>query len=102
VEVSTGGGNGIALINQNRGSGSQGAWVAANNYVHDNTITYLGSSGASGIVDDTGGNTAVGNSFDYNHYILQNATNKHWSWFSSTDWQGFQAAGQEAHGSCCN
>src|ERR1035441_2262265 len=53
VQVASGGGNGIALINQNRGRGPLGPWVAANNYVHDNTITYMGASGVSGIVDDT-------------------------------------------------
>jgi hypothetical protein len=54
------------------------------------------------MVDDTGGNTAVGNQFDYNHYTLQNGGSKHWSWVTSMDWKGFLAAGQEPNGSCCN
>jgi hypothetical protein len=106
VEVPTGGGNGIAIINQNRGSGSHGQWVATGNYVHDNTVTYLGNSGLSGLVDDTGGNTAVGNRFDFDHYIIQNysATRVHWAWvpFIGYNWTGFQALGQERHGTCCN
>jgi parallel beta-helix repeat protein len=102
VEVSAGGGNGIALINENRGTGTLGAYVAANNNVHDNTITYLGTGGRSGIVDSTTGNTAVGNRFDYNHYILQNGGKVHWDWFSGMDWKGLLAVGQETHGNCCN
>jgi hypothetical protein len=102
VEVPSVGGNGIGLMNQSRGSGTLGPWVAANNYVHNNTVVYLGAGGYSGIVDDTGGNSAVGNQFDYNHYTLQNGGSKHWSWVTSMDWKGFLAAGQEPNGSCCN
>jgi len=104
VEVPSGGGNGIALINQNRGSGNLGTFVAANDHVHDNTVTYIGANGYSGIVDDTGGSTAVGNSFDSNRYILQaGSKSSHiWVWFSAVDWSGFQGAGQEPNGTCCN
>jgi hypothetical protein len=102
MEVPSGGGNGIALINQNRGSGTMGAWVAANNYVHDNTVTYLGVKGLSGLADDTKAGAAVGNRFDSNRYILRNGGAIHWSWFRSLDWRGLQAVGQEAHGKCCD
>jgi hypothetical protein len=104
VEVPTNGGNGIAIINQNRGSGTQGPWVGANDSVYDNTVTYLGSNGRSGLVDDTGGNTAVNNSFNSNHYILKagGAGLTHWDWFQAFDWKGFQSAGQELNGTCCN
>jgi hypothetical protein len=102
VEVPVGGGNGIALINQKRGAGTLGPWVAANNYVHNNTITNVGNNGISGIVDDTGGNTAVGNHFDSNRYIVPKTGRKFWQWFIGKDWAGFQAAGQEQHGTCCN
>jgi hypothetical protein len=102
VEVPVGGGNGIALISQNRGTGTQGPWVAANNYVHNNTITNVGNNGISGIVDDTGGNTAVGNHFDSNRYIVPKTGRKFWQWFIGKDWAGFQAVGQEQHGTCCN
>jgi hypothetical protein len=101
VEVPAAGGNGIAVIDQKRGSGTLGPWVAANNFVHDNTITYLGIRGASGIVDDPKGDTPVGNRFDSNRYILKHGGEKHWSWFQGMTWQGMLAAGQEAHGSCC-
>ena len=102
VEVPSGGGNGIALINQNRGSGTQGPWVAANNYVYGNTITHLGKNGASGYVDDTGSPMQPGNKFDSDHYILKSGGNVHWSWPGGLDWAGFLAKGQEAHGACCN
>jgi hypothetical protein len=102
VEVPVGGGNGIALINQNRGAGALGPWVAANNYVHGNTITHLGDNGASGLVDDTHGNTAVGNRFDSDHYILPHTGKTHWQWFTGKDWAGFQGVGEEVHGICCN
>ena len=104
VEVPSGGGNGIALINQKRGAGTLGPWVAANNYVHDNTVTHLGNNGASGLVDDAGGGTAVGNRFTADHYIVPsgNGQKKHWQWLTGMDWIEFQAAGQDDQGSCCN
>ncbi len=102
VEVPSRGGNGIVLINQKRGVGRLGPWVAADDHVHDNHVTYLGSKGVSGIGDDTGGNSAVGNQFDSNNYVQSNDSNKHWQWFKATDWGGFRAMGQETHGHCCN
>jgi hypothetical protein len=102
VEVPVGGGNGIGLINQNRGTGTLGPWVAANNYVHGNTITHLGDNGASGLVDDTGGNAAVGNQFDSDHYILPHTGKTHWVWITGKSWAAFQAVGEEVHGVCCN
>lgn len=106
VEVQSGSGNGIGLINQKRGSGTQGSWVAANNYVHGNTVTYLGKNGVSGLVDDTGGSTAVGNRFDSNHYITPDggATRYHWIWLPAKGyaWTGFQTMGQEQNGDCCH
>lgn len=102
VEVPSGGGNGIVVINQKRGSGIMGAWVAANNYVHDNTVTYLGIKGLCGLADDTKLGAALGNRFDSNRYILRKGGTVHWSWFRSLDWRGLQAAGQEPHGKCCD
>ena len=102
VEVPADGGNGIGIINQTRGSGTLGPWVAANNYIHGNTVKYLGSQGGSGWVDDTGGSTAIGNLFDSDRYILKNGGSLHWDWPLWTTWAGFQAEGQEANGNCCN
>lgn len=101
VQVSASSGNGIAIINQNRGSGPMGAWIAANNTVHDNTITYLGTAGGTGMVDDTGSHPVLGNSFQNNHYILTVGTtaSEHWWWFSVMDFAKFQAAGEDSSGS---
>jgi hypothetical protein len=102
VEVPAGGGNGIVIINQERGSGTLGPWVAANNYVHDNTIINLGDQGKSGMADSSAGRLAVGNRFDRNHYILHdNAIVRHWVWLDMAHWRDLQAAGQEVHGTCC-
>jgi hypothetical protein len=103
VEVPAGGGNGIVIINQDRGTGTLGPWVAANNYVHDNTIKNLGDQGKSGMADSSKGHLAVGNRFDHNHYILHdNAIVRHWVWIDMVHWRDLQAVGQEAHGTCCN
>ena len=46
-------GNGVGIVNQNRGSGQYGAYVSQNNYVHDNDVTYQpGSPANSGLAAD--------------------------------------------------
>ena len=104
VEVLNGRGDGIVLSNANRGSGPLGAYIAANDHVHDNTVTYMGANGYSGIVDTSVGSTAIGNSFDSDRYILKigSRNSSLWMWFNGMDWSGFQVAGQEANGTCCN
>jgi hypothetical protein len=102
LEVPAEGGNGIAIINQKRGSGALGAWVASNNSIHNNTVTFLGSTGVSGVADDSGENNAVNNQFDTDHYVEQDGGNSHWYWFGTMNWEQFQSSGQEAHGSCCD
>lgn len=100
VEVPASGANGIAIINQNRGSGPMGEWISANNTVHNNTITYLGSGGGSGMVDDTGSHPVLGNSFSSNTYILDvgTTTSEHWWWFSIMDFAKFQSQGEDLAG----
>jgi hypothetical protein len=102
VEVPLGGGQGIGLVNEQRGTGTQGPWVAAHNAVHNNTVAYFGTAGVTGIVDYLGHGTAVGNVLDYNHYILEVGGATHWMWFSNMTWPQLQSAGQEIHGRCCN
>jgi hypothetical protein len=105
VEVPAGGGHGIVLINENRDSGDLGPFAAANDRVHDNTITYLSTNGYSGIVNNVGASTssAIGNSFNSNHYILKigDGNANHWQWFGPKNWTGLQDNGQEKLGSCC-
>ena len=103
VEVPATGGNGITLVNQKRGSGSNGPWVVQNDNVHDNTITYLGPRGSSGIADDTKPPQSNGNSFEHNHYVLKGGGTKHWYWYSDMTWERMtQEARQEMRGNCCN
>ena len=102
VVVPATGGNGITLVNQNRGSGTNGPWVIQNDSVHKNTITYLGSKGYSGIADDTKPHASNSNSFDANRYILKGGGTNHWYWYSDMSWEKMTQAGrQETHGSCC-
>jgi hypothetical protein len=98
VETAATGGNGIAVYNQTRGTGTLGPWVSANCYVHNNTITYLGTTGESGFQNDGDATQAVGNRFDYNHYVLGNSGINHWFWYSWRTWSLMKSAGQEAHG----
>lgn len=101
VEVPVSGANGISIINQNRGSGPLGPWIAANNTVHNNSVTYLGAGGGSGMVDDTGSHPILGNSFNSNKYYLTTgsmATSEHWWWFSIMTFSKFQGNGEELSG----
>jgi len=90
-------------VNQNRGGGAHGPWVIQNDRVHDNTITYLGAKGYSGIADDTKPHTSNSNSFEGNHYILKGGGTNHWYWYNEMSWDKMTQIGQqETHGNCCN
>ena len=92
----TGRGNGISLVQQNRG-----AYVTINNLVHGNTIVSgTPDHGASGALadHDPEGLRAGNNRFDGNRYRVRNAGDEHWAWVD-----GFRAwaehrrrSGQEA------
>jgi hypothetical protein len=92
------GGNGIILMQQNRGSGNQGAWLTQNVSVHDNMVTY-GGTGApivAGGVQDVG-STAIfssrNNRFENNSYNLTGAKSNPFSWnnayLSEAQWRSF-------------
>jgi hypothetical protein len=96
VEVLDGVGNGITLIQQDRG-----AYFTANNYVHDNTVVYHGVNGKSGAVADFKGTSLFGgnNRFDFNVYHSSHPEGTHWAWQDDVrTWKGFKAFGQELHG----
>ena len=102
VTVPATGGNGITIVNQNRGSGAYGSYTATNDYVHNNTITYLGTTGYSGIGDDTSPHQSNNNTFNYNKYVLSGGGTKHWFWYYDMIWsQMTGTAKQELNGSCC-
>ena len=93
-------GNGIAIIYQNRGQGAYGPWDAKNNSIHDNVITYDGTSGETGAAADWNLTTfyAWPNQFNHNSYHVTNMLMNHWQWKGDLNWSGFKAAGFEATG----
>ena len=102
VVIDQNGGDGIGIINQNRGEGAYGPRVSQDNYVHDNEIIFLAERGSTGTVDDTSSKTACtsssNNRFDHNTYHVPSLTHKRWVWCSNLDWNGFRSKGQEANG----
>jgi hypothetical protein len=93
----TGNRHGIALIQQNRGSGWLGAYELKNVNVHDNTVTFTNSNQRHGLVSDYG--TAVwssgnANRFENNRYVMSGTGANHFDWNSGppksdTQWRGF-------------
>ena len=94
------GGNGIAVYNQSRGSGTLGPWVSINNNVHNNHITYNDPSlGMTGMQNDVVGLVLAGNKFDYNAYTSKGGGTYHWFWGEKRlSFKQLQALGQETHG----
>ena len=104
VVVGPGGGHGIGLIQQDRGTGRYGPYQVRNNYVHHNDVTYMDNdSGWSGAVadDDEVGMLNGNNRFDYNSYHFTGDPIR-WTWGDEKSWAAFQALGQEAHGTIDN
>ena len=95
VVVSAGAGNGITVINQERGAGDYGPRLAVGNQVIHNTVTYEGSGGASGLMDTLG--NATNNLFENNDYILK-AGGQHFESRGRKTWQQFRALGNEKQG----
>lgn len=96
--VDAAGGNGITLIDQERGTGRFGPRRLAAVTVGDNLIVYLGGAGVSGMAGD--GSRAMPQStilFDRNTYIAPGA-NPRWSWGSLRAWEEFRSMGQETNG----
>ncbi len=95
------GANGIGIVQQSRGTGAYGPYLAINNSIHNNTITYLGGTAASGEVADydlTQLLQSGNNLFDYNAYHLSNPNAYYWNWGSAwPTFAGMQQLGQELH-----
>ncbi len=82
IEV-VGGGNGIALIQQDRGDGAFGPYDTVDNNVHGNRIVVRGEAGgASGaIADHAPGVLRQGrNRFDDNVYVVTDAAEDRFAW----------------------
>jgi len=102
VTVSADAGDGIAVINQDRGSGRLGTYVSRNVTVENNEITHLGTVGQSGVADDTNNEfscSANANvTFNGNTYRVGNTEVDHWFWCKNLDWDGVRSTGAEAQG----
>lgn len=94
--VSAKGGNGIDILTQARGSG----YTSSGNNFHHNTVVFQGDSGSTGAATD---NNQAGfftnNKFDYNSYHLPSEGMKVYAWADKWyTFSGFQAEGQDSHG----
>ena len=87
----SGGGNGIGLVQQDRGAGDLGTWLTANNKIHDNTVIKRDGDGQSGIVADWNDAAALNgsNTFANNKYYM--GAGEHWTWDDSMTWTEFAA-----------
>lgn len=107
VQTPATGGNAIGIIQQNRGSGTYGPYLAQNNSVHNNTVSFMNGWGASGTIADynvAGLIQSGNNTFDYNAYHVLNDYGYNWSWgYGGLQWNVFQqTSGQEQHGTIDN
>lgn len=99
IEVTPEGGNGICLVQQDRGSGILGLHATANNFIHDNVIVSMtpdhGISGA--IADyDPAGMKAANNRFSSNHYYVSNINDEHWAWVDDFyGWNTYRSTAQQ-------
>ncbi|MBU8541474.1 right-handed parallel beta-helix repeat-containing protein [Falsiroseomonas tokyonensis] len=97
----TEGGNGISLIQQDRGdpaqfggTGEYGEYITIGNTVHDNVIiSRTADHGGVGAVADfnEAGLLAGGNSFDNNEYQVTNATDDRFAYGDWYDWNEYRA-----------
>ena len=82
VVVSATRGHGISIVNQERGSGNLGPYIARNNRVMDNTIIHLGERGINGIATDVDGETfwkSSFNKFNRNTYFGMQPNKPFWA-----------------------
>lgn len=98
----SGGGNGICLVQQSRGSGRYGPYVTARNHVHDNRITVAtpDAGGSGAIADhDARGLRNAGNRFEGNAYRVR-GNDDQWAWVDRFyTWEEFRrVSGQERTG----
>lgn len=100
VVVAAEGGDGIVLIQQDRGGSNVGPYNTANNRIYNNEITYLGAVGQSGAVADFDENALLtsGNSFNFNTHRVSNPNRRHWAWGDFLTWDEFLQSGQEPDG----
>ncbi|MCC6537234.1 MAG: right-handed parallel beta-helix repeat-containing protein [Bryobacterales bacterium] len=102
VVVDAAGGNGIAMVQQDRGVGPLGLRSTRNNTVTANRVVYEGAAGLSGIAADFDEVRLLnaGNRFDRNRYELPSEPQspRRWIWGQVKDWHELLASGQELNG----
>jgi len=77
--------NGIALIQQDRGTGARGAHIVDNVHVHDNTVTM--DMGQTGAVQDVSSNeifTSRNNRFTNNTYHISSLDRRWFAWMNTS------------------
>jgi len=102
IETDSGSGNGIALLYQNRGSGTFGAYDTKGNNIHNNKIVYHDAKALSGFLSassSVNGNN-FSNKWDSNTWITPDKANTHWyfngklgSWDTLRAKNGFEPNG---------
>ena len=100
----TGGGNGVVLIQQNRGSGTYGPYGTTGNHIHDNVIVDHDNTGNEGDNERTGncdrcvggvadynwaGMANGGNTWSNNQYYMPDVGNRFW-WGETYNFAGIQ------------
>ena len=94
-------GNGITVLDQERGAGEFCWRVARDNTVSDNVVTYLSRQGVSGAGSDRDKVFQNNNIFDGNTYFAGDGTeaDMRFVWGEQIiDWAGLQQRGAEKHG----
>jgi hypothetical protein len=93
-------GNGITVLDQERGAGKLGQRVSRDNTVSGNTVTYLTRQGLTGAASDRDKVFQNNNVFDGNTYYLGDGTqtDSHFVFQQGTGWEGFQKGGFEKRG----
>ena len=92
----TGGGNGIVLIQQNRGSGTFGTYTTTGNQIHDNIIVdHDGHGSIGGFADyNQSGMLNGGNTWSNNQYFMSDGGGR-FQWGGSKTFAQFKAAAHE-------
>ncbi len=100
VWVSSQGGDGIGMVQQNRGSGALGPWLSRNNNVHHNEIHHQATKGNNGLAG--GCQASANNRFNFNTYYAPSAYFTTAALFEmcgpKRTWSQFLAGGWEANG----
>ena len=88
----TGGGNGIALIQQNRGSGAFGPYLTTGNNIHDNIIVdHDGQGWIGGVTDYNQAAMLNGNTWTDNQYFVSDGGGR-FQWGGSKTFAQFKSA----------